>query len=217
MVENSPRTQIRANHVRVTDPSSWPCGYDSGVAMYRSPGSVIAWNRFIDFQDRGIWAYQSNRVRIRGNTFFYGHDGFTLNFDYACGICILDASHIVVRGNVIESGPSAGTTAPTMEFGIYADGDHLTVLRNRIRKTLYGAELHVSDSEIEGNTIRRSSGVGFTMGSYLGNQVRDNDFRSGGTLDCLDHSSGFGTAGTGNLWLRNLGRLADPDGICGSP
>jgi len=69
-----------------------------------------------------------------------------------------------------------------------------------------------SDLEIERNLVR-----GFERGIVLsstGATVRGNDFRGNRRWDCVDRSTGDGTAGTSNTWNGNLGHTSQPDGIC---
>jgi hypothetical protein len=69
-VEDAPHTILRANHVRAIGANTRQagCGYERGADMNDSPGSLIAWNRLIDFKFRGIGVDRSSGVRVRGNT-----------------------------------------------------------------------------------------------------------------------------------------------------
>lgn len=65
------------------------------------------------------------------------------------------------------------------------------------------------------NIVHRFAGhaIDIARGS-TSSYIYHNDFRRNGGIDCVDRTNGEGTAGTANIWLRNLGAEDDPKGIC---
>jgi nitrous oxidase accessory protein NosD len=50
-----------------------------------------------------------------------------------------------------------------------------------------------------------------------GNSFTNNEASGNGNLDCEDVSTGTGTAGTANTWLKDVGDTSSPAGICQPP
>ena len=149
---------------------------------------------------------------------------------YAVWTGFKSATVQVVR-NLIRTAPGVRR----MQTGIYSIGSVDSSIRANIISgvnrgivvALYGSAVVVdnvllggthtgiktgSDLEIERNLVR-----GFEHGIVLsstGATVRGNDFRGNRRWDCVDRSTGDGTAGTGNTWIGNLGHTSQPDGIC---
>jgi parallel beta-helix repeat protein len=64
------------------------------------------------------------------------------------------------------------------------------------------------------NTVT-GNGYGIYAGpGSSGNTFRSNTASENPTGDCADISSGSGTAGTANTWMKNEGAVATPDLIC---
>lgn len=149
----------------------------------------------------------------------------------------------ILRDTVITGLDSAalGTGTPVLCNGVQAVDATTTVAIHggSIRATFNGMFLsQVTGLLVEDVVIRKVRNDGMQLYAVLGGQVRrvsvrgsadngikldgdaagvsihDNDFRQNGGTDCLDESSGAGTAGTANTWLRDLGGQSDPAGIC---
>lgn len=57
----------------------------------------------------------------------------------------------------------------------------------------------------------------FADSGTSGNAFTNNEASGNGNLDCEDTSTGTGTAGTANTWLRDTGDTDSPNGICQPP
>ncbi|MEX2274130.1 MAG: right-handed parallel beta-helix repeat-containing protein [Actinomycetota bacterium] len=60
------------------------------------------------------------------------------------------------------------------------------------------------------------AGISFALGTR-NNQIRRNTASGNADFDCHDQSIGSRTAGTANVWRRNVGATDEPNGICKPP
>jgi parallel beta-helix repeat protein len=118
----------------------------------------------------------------------------------------------------------------------YFDGDGDPIVHdNRINRTFAGILAYNSGGRFTNNVLT-NNGIALYLwnrdtnianniadrngtGAYVANQtsglsLHDNDFRGNVDADCMDLSSGSGTAGTANTWTNNLGVTGTPSGIC---
>jgi parallel beta-helix repeat protein len=166
---------------------------------------------------------ESNAVRTRDSG---------INIGVKC--CGFPPSHdVLVKDNHLR-GENAS-------FGIFVFGDNTDVLlkENRISGFSEGGVLLLQTSKVtaEKNEVK-NNGTGFELaaashnrivknqvddnkdlGIFIdpqstGNLIIDNEARGNDHLQCLDQSSGLGTAGTANIWKHNEGSPSDPIGIC---
>lgn len=70
-------------------------------------------------------------------------------------------------------------------------------------------ENEVEDSGTWGIRVQELSG-----GGAGGNTLSENEAEGSGTFDCIDNTSGAGTASTDNTWTENEGTTSSPAGLC---
>ena len=122
-VENSPDTRIRANHLhRWPRHPRRPCGYDTGIIVSQSHGTVVAWNRIIDFQDFGIAVLTSATTSTSTATRYAsctppGPRGSRRTPSASTS----SRPRARVANNVVRSLPSAGDSTPRLSRGIGVD------------------------------------------------------------------------------------------------
>ncbi|MDQ3493316.1 MAG: right-handed parallel beta-helix repeat-containing protein [Chloroflexota bacterium] len=148
----------------------------------------------------GLYAFGGAWAHIRDNTVIVADDARLPQ-----GITV-DTSVAQVRRNVVSGANLAmfGSAA----HGIWAGN------------TLVGGGRGMLTAFSEGLEIARNRVTGMAReGIRVGEgsedlRIHDNDFRGNGGTDCIDDTSGSGTAGTDNLWWDNQGDESDPPGIC---
>ncbi len=110
-------------------------------------------------------------------------------------------------GNTISKHGVRGIGVTDVEAGI-------TIRANNVFRN--GEGLRVAGSPtalIENNKLSENTGAGIiTSGSQA--TFTSNNARGNGGTDCVDTSTGGGTAGTGNTWTGNYGYEATPATIC---
>jgi Periplasmic copper-binding protein (NosD) len=239
-VEDAPHTILRSNHIRApgSNTLNTACGYERGIDMNDSPGSLIAWNRVIDFRFRGIGVDTSNGVRVRGNTVRFNHGQEGVVDDDTIGIFLNNSAQARVLRNVVGGLTTAGDTTSILERGILiqqSNGTHvrdnhvfrvgfgiqtqnsrtLAISGNNVRHAHdAGIDLHnTSSSSVENNSVKAGQAGGIVVHSTsTGNGIVGNDFGNNLGTDCTDLS-----LGPANTWTNNLGSESIPAGICSAP
>ncbi len=127
-------------------------------------------------------------------------------------------SYITVSDNTL-SGGEPGSTIRGIQLGGYGPSPanvNITVSGNTVRSMpLHGIVAEsgeLANSLITGNHVRGSGTNGiFIDTSNTGNVLTSNVSSANGGNDCRDNSSGSGTAGTANIWLKNIGATRTPE------
>jgi hypothetical protein len=104
---------------------------------------------------------------------------------------------------------SAGVRPTGVELG------SMDVTFNRANEGYYGIIVDGIGNYVYANRTRLNV-LGLVTGEGFENWFNENDSRYNFELDCLDDTSGTGTAGTANTWTDNIGYDDFPDGICES-
>ncbi len=165
----------------------------------------------------GIEAYLAV-ADVYGNEISSGPDagllaGGVVTPSLAQGILVLSGVGSSVRQNTIQR---------TTSGIVVSSADRTLVKANVVSDHYYGIELIRSDlGRVQENQVTQGY-IGISLVGDLtassdesdGNRILDNTSFSHTQYDCLDQSSGDGTAGTDNIWRRNTGLLDSPDGIC---
>jgi hypothetical protein len=239
-VNNAPDTVVSGNRIKNPDDGPDGCVYDHGVEVAgSSDGTQMLRNRITDFVDDGISDTSAGTVTIRDNHINYFHAIDNPFNNNAEGILAEPSAGGVakVHRNRIDSLDSAGSTTPQLAYGIAILGGAVdvghntahnvgtfvyvlgrtsgTIQRNRGIENIQSG-LFLSDStniEVAHNRMAGAT-AGVIASSSTGNDLHDNDWTGPGPNDCLDNSSGSGTANTGNTWTNNYGGESSPAGIC---
>jgi putative cofactor-binding repeat protein len=169
----------------------------------------------------GIFSGEDTDVRVSGNVLEGGGGiivesaqsvavtGNVVRGAQVAGLSVFTARQVVLRKNVVTGGADIGIRL----FGANQD---VKVTQNRVDTHARGIALTAtSGNQILGNASNDNSIVGITVSAdSAGNRLRDNASFGNATLDCEDQSTGAGTLGTANTWLRNQGDLSSPPGLC---
>jgi hypothetical protein len=132
-----------------------------------------------------------------------------------------------ISDNAISGGAASGIQVEQLVYGV---NSAITISTNAIRNRLNGIQLNgLNDSaSLVSNNAITNSGVGDTIipgaggnGLWVGSgsqiQVTENAIEKSVIFDCLDQTTGSGTAGTANTWTSNIGTTSSPPGLCAIP
>ncbi|MEV6651019.1 right-handed parallel beta-helix repeat-containing protein [Streptomyces sp. NPDC051219] len=190
---------------------------NSGVLLDAlTPGGVdnVRVNRNTSLEDRAFaFIFKSSNVSLGSNII---QDNFG-----APGIFFGDSNtNLRITSNTIERG-FLGVRANA--FGLTPNAN-VTITGNIIRNSessIVGHGISVAANSLTNSVISRNSasdnagdGIRIDAGGNGGNTIDSNVARRNGMLDCRDNTSGTGTDGTANTWIRNIGPNAAPPGIC---
>ena len=89
---------------------------------------------------------------------------------------------------------------------------------NKVKDRFNGIRLTGANTSayISGNTVARSVNSGIDVEGGSNNLIIRNNVSASGVHDCADTTTGLGTAGTANLWRRDVGSThnSSPAAIC---
>jgi len=74
--------------------------------------------------------------------------------------------------------------------------------------------LDVIGMPIAHNSSANNDVTGITADSASSSNTISYNHASGNSIDCEDDSTGAGTAGTANFWIKDFGQTESPPGIC---
>ncbi|MGW0579346.1 right-handed parallel beta-helix repeat-containing protein [Streptomyces sp. NPDC002920] len=190
---------------------------NSGVLLDAvAPGGVgnVRVNRNTSLADRAFaFIFKSSNVSVGSNII---QDNFG-----APGIFFGDSNtNLRITSNTIDRG-FLGVRANA--FGL-SPNTNVTITGNIIRNSessTVGHGISVAPSSLTNSVISRNiasdnagDGIRIDAGGNGGNTIDSNVARGSGMLDCRDSTTGTGTDGTANTWIRNIGPNAAPPGIC---
>ena len=163
---------------------------------------VVQANSFAGQANLGLTELQG--ASVRDNAFVEGGIWITLSNQY-----------LVVERNRVERSPvgirlhneGPGPSGAVVRFNQITDGDIGVLLSG-----------DAFDNLIQSNSIANQR-VGIQVSSpaeaFSGfNMIRSNTIVGSSEYDCLDLTTGSGTAGTANLWKSNIGATSSPAGLC---
>ena len=157
----------------------------TGILLF-NPGTVTVDDNDVHNNDVGIYSYGATGPKISNNT--ASHNNFN-------GIVLDTTTGAAVYGNTTDkNGAGDNTGMPTGDGGIALFGS--------TGNTIY-------DNESKNNT---GDGI-FADPTSTGNSFTHNTLGGNSNYDAEDQSTGAGTAGTGNIWLGNTGKLSSPPGL----
>ena len=134
---------------------------------------------------------------------------------YGVGVAVFTGGRPLVSGNRLRNNQTG------IQVRDNADGE---LRGNSIEGGGTGMSLGGSSSALDGafrylvrnNRVRGQTGDGIHIGVGSANQLFDNSALGSGGLDCRDDTVGGRTAGTDNVWVRNVGVTDSPD-VCRAP
>lgn len=159
----------------------------------------------------GAWGLLVEGNHVGNATASFGDAGSAIYIGGGSDIGGNGSNGVSVVKNVINSDHFAG-------IAIRGSADNLLVSGNNVKNTTRGVDVNsdaAGSSVVEWNVIRNVIDYGIYLRSVTSeNEITDNDVAGSGSFDCRDESSGPGTSGTANDWLRNLGATSSPAGLC---
>jgi parallel beta-helix repeat protein len=180
---------------------------DNAIVLIDTQDAVVEYNHIVDTDSSGIFLGGGVTARIAYNLIVRPTTGISAAVVFVFAPNVLE----IVKNHVKE---------PTLFDGIRLDDtDNSTVTGNKIeRATRDGILLRngSSDNTVANNLSRDNGRDGLRVNDTAsgGNTIEQNKMLGNGEHDCHDDSVGPGTAGTANLWLRNIGKTENRPGLC---
>ena len=203
--------------------SIWANGFkhnaNSGILLtaFGAPVKNVSAVANISTDDKTfLAAYGAQGLLVEGNhvgnaTASFGDAGSAIYIGGGSDVGGNGSNGVSLIGNTINSDHFAG-------IAIRGSADNVLIRGNNIRNTTRGVDVNsdaVGSSLVEWNVIHNAGDFGiYLRGVTSENEVTDNHVAGSGSFDCRDESSGPGTAGTANDWLRNVGATSSPVGLC---
>ncbi len=181
----------------------------SGVAGDLSDGLVVSDNTS-DGSGNFIALFLSDAAKISNNTVT---DSTESAFFVGGG-----NTGVTITGNTISGGAATGINVVS-QFFVGSPNQVSMIASNTITGRTDGIRIQPNteqsaSSTIADNVVRNSSNNGIWLQSGTGITVSGNRSLDSGSNDCVDQTSGAGTAGTANTWTGDIGRTSDPAGLC---
>ncbi|GAA4822298.1 hypothetical protein GCM10023201_05240 [Actinomycetospora corticicola] len=133
------------------------------------------------------------------------------------GIFIVgNTDRLTVSRNVLTGGKGNGLSANGAVPFAAAPSTNLLIDTNTIRgRTGTGIQINEGSGTVVGNVVQ-SAGVNGVAAAATATGMRFERNVATGSVgkDCADASTGAGTLGTANTWVRNVGQTATPTGLC---
>jgi parallel beta-helix repeat protein len=180
---------------------------DNAIVLIDTEDAIVEYNHIVDTDASGIFLGGGVTARIAYNLIVRPTTGISAAVAFVPAPNVLE----IVKNHVKE---------PTLLDGIRLDDtDNSTVTGNKIeRATRDGILLrNGSSANTVANNLSRDNGRdGLRVDDTAsgGNTIEQNKMLGNGEHDCHDDSVGLGTAGTANLWLRNIGKTENRPGLC---
>ncbi len=183
-------------------------GHQSAAMVFAGTGQSdlrIRHNRLVD--DNSIVVFNATGVEIAQNASLRPE---------GTGILIGGGVNgATVAHNRVEEGDFRGIRV--VDFLGTGPNAAVVIAHNVVRGNgTQGIELSdVTGSRVERNHVLANLGDGIRLtATASGNVVEGNHMRANGEFDAHDLSTGTGTAGTANTWIRNHCETDSPDGLC---
>jgi parallel beta-helix repeat protein len=199
---------------------------EDNIIHRAGPTDVIAQN--------GIQVSDGANATVSGN--YVSGNEYSPQTTESTGILLFSPGTALVDGNTTQANEGGiyafGTDRHTTLAGNYAsqstfDGITLdsvtgsTVMDNNSSNNTaaggegFGAFDSTTGARLENNHADGNATNGFFADSTTsGNTFESNNAQGNGSFDCQDQSTGTGTAGTANQWIRDRGVTSQPAGIC---
>lgn len=191
--------QVEDNEVHDATSPAPPSGAGSGILLFCAGPTTVEGNRIFG-SDLGIALGDNQNARVEGNEV---HDS------------VFDAISLQFIGTLF--GPLGCPTFPSPTSGnVVEDNELVNSAENGISLASFDPTdpTPPSDNRFEGNEIAGSGVDGIHVFDGTDNVFEENEIAGSGATDCVDDTSGSGTAGTANTWEDNEGQTSDPPGLC---
>jgi nitrous oxidase accessory protein NosD len=123
-----------------------------------------------------------------------------------------------ILGNTIVGDGATNASGITDSTDFYPASSNVSINSNTISGYLYGIHVRGTQSlfNVSLNNVTGSltDGISITGSTATGGTLTSNVVGTASSLACADHTTGSGTAGTGNTWTHNVGANSSPSGLC---
>jgi parallel beta-helix repeat protein len=178
----------------------------NGVQVSRNADALVQANTVSDLSytpqnaaSTGMLLFDPGKLEVSNNRVRDTDVGiYAITTDAQARIVENDVARSVFDGIALD-----GATGTKVEDNESSD--------NAVGIGLYGT----TAAKVDGNETGDNSDVGLYAGGDTSNNVfSDNEADDNTTFDCQDESTGDGTAGTANTWVKNVGDTSSPAGLC---
>ncbi len=182
----------------------------------RSTGIVIRANRSVDDSSFAV-INNANGAVVDGNQATKAPSADDGTIIYIVG----NTDRLSVTRNILSGDVGTGISA-NAAYGAVAS-TNLLIESNIIRDRTTGISINNDHRSVtvRSNIVQNSTRSGANPGRGIrvaadnkGVIVTSNAVVGSSDVDCVDESSGSGTAGTADTWTRNAGRTSTPVGLC---
>jgi hypothetical protein len=182
----------------------------------RSVGIVISANRSVDDSSFAV-INNANGALVERNQATKAPSAVNGTIIYVVG----NTDHLTVARNILSGDAGTGISA-NAAYGA-GPSTNLLIDSNIVRDRTTGISINDNHSSVtvRSNVVQNSTrsdkipghGIRLAAGS-AGVVVTSNAVIGSSDADCVDESTGNGTAGTADTWTRNAGRTSTPPGLC---
>ncbi len=210
-ISNGPTNNTSIDHNRFTGHRETAINFAGSPS--HSQGLVVLDNSSTN-DSTFVVATNSDNALIDGNTVSVtsGHDNGSGILDFGGN------TNLRVAYNILKGGAASGTTGIRIADFTGAPSIGTTVVGNKVSNRFNGIRLTGANTSafISGNTVSGSANSGIDVEAGSNNVIIRNDVSASGSHDCADTTIGSGTAGTANLWRRDVGSThnSSPAAIC---
>jgi hypothetical protein len=130
----------------------------------------------------------------------------------------------LVSGNILTGNGAANATGIDVSSDAFPPGTPMSVDSNHVSGFRYGIDVRSgalghgyaspSGFAILSNEVTASTTDGIAVHAGSGGSIDDNGASGSAVDDCLDATTGSGTAGTANGWVGDGGGTSSPAGLC---
>jgi hypothetical protein len=187
-----------------------------GDPSNRSTGLVVSGNRSVDDASFAVINNADGAV-VSGNQATKAPSAADGTIIYVVG----NTDRLRISSNILSGDAGTGISA-NGAFGS-APSTNLLIESNIIRNRTTGIAINDAHHSVtvRSNVVQGSTRNGATPGRGIrlaagsqGVTVTSNAVIGSSDVDCVDESTGTGTAGTADTWTRNAGRTSTPAGLC---
>ena len=189
-----------------------------GRRVQGQAGSALIRNNLIDdYQKGGVvvdgpssyaWVTQ-NEIDGGGVTSVIARNGVQVGRDASA-----DVDHNIVRRNLFVRAGSTDSASGILLFetAAHVSTDHNDAEQNGIGIAIFegAVGLLIDHNEVHGSL---NNGIAAFEGS-IDNTISYNKATRNVPVDCYDETTGSGTAGTANFWIKDMGETENRSGLC---